>query len=533
MSDPVSVNVSRADAARSGKSLLKSASVVGAWTLLSRVIGLARDVVIAVVFGAGMATDAFFVAFRIPNFFRRMFAEGAFAQAFVPVLAEYKTKKTIDEVRELIANTAGLLSLVLCALTLGAIFFSHQVVWLFAPGFSDNTEKMLLAGNLLGWTFPYLPCLALVALCGAVLNTYQHFSMPAFAPVLLNVGMITAALFVAPLLPQPIMALAWGVLAAGILQLLIQLPVLKTKNLLVWPRLNFRHAGVKRIAVLMVPALFGASITQINLLFNSIMASFIGEGSVSWLYYADRLMELPLGVFGIAIGTVLLPKLSQDHVEASPQAFSQTLDWSLRWVLMIGVPAAVALVMLAESIMASLFYYQNFQQEDVHQAARALQAYGPAIVAFMMIKVLAPGFYAREDLKTPVRVGVYAVVMNVIVSLLLIQSLAHVGLAWATSAAALFNAISLGGLLYHRKIWLLTPGWWHFLGKLTLAVMVMLAVIMWMSPASSFWFQSTLWQRAGQLALMIAGGALSYGGMLWLLRIRQQVSGLRVTGSET
>ena len=528
MSDQPSTSATPTSAARTGKSLLKSASVVGAWTLLSRVIGLARDVVIAVVFGAGMATDAFFVAFRIPNFFRRMFAEGAFAQAFVPVLAEYKAKKSHAEVRELIANTAGLLSLLLCVLTLLAIVFSNQVVWLFAPGFSQHSEKMLLAGSMLGWTFPYLPCLALVALCGAVLNTYQHFSMPAFAPVLLNVGMIAAALGVAPLLPQPIMALAWGVLAAGILQLLIQLPVLKSKNLLIWPRFNCRHAGVKRIAILMIPALFGASITQINLLFNSIMASFLGEGSVSWLYYADRLMELPLGVFG----TVLLPKLSQDHVEASPQVFSQTLDWSLRWVLMIGIPAALALVILSEPIMASLFYYKNFQQDDVQQAARALQAYGPAIAAFMMIKVLAPGFYAREDLKTPVRIGVYAVAMNVVVSLLLIQSLAHVGLAWATSAAALFNATSLGWLLYRRKIWLLTSDWWLFLGKIGLAVLVMIAVIMVLSPAPSFWFQASLWQRAGQLAIIIAGGAGSYGVMLLLLRIRQEVSGLRLTRSE-
>jgi putative peptidoglycan lipid II flippase len=527
MSDQTAVN-----AARTGKSLLKSASVVGAWTLLSRVIGLARDVVIAVVFGAGMATDAFFVAFRIPNFFRRMFAEGAFAQAFVPVLAEYKAKKSLGEVRELIANTTGWLSLVLCVLTLFAIVFANQVVWLFAPGFSQSTEKMLLAGHLLGWTFPYLPCLALVALCGAVLNTYQHFSMPAFAPVLLNVCMIAAALGVAPLLPQPIMALAWGVLAAGILQLLIQLPVLKSKNLLVWPQLNFQHAGVKRVALLMVPALFGASVTQINLLFNSIMASFLGEGSVSWLYYADRLMELPLGVFGIAIGTVLLPKLSQDHVEASPQAFSQTLDWSLRWVLMIGIPAALALVILSEPIMASLFYYKNFQQEDVQQAARALQAYGPAIAAFMMIKVLAPGFYAREDLKTPVRIGVCAVVTNVVVSLLLIRSFAHVGLAWATSAAALFNAVSLGWLLYRRKIWLLSTDWWRFLGKITVAVMVMIAVVVGMSPERNFWFEASLWQRAGQLTLMIMGGAGGYGLMLLLLRIRQQVSGVRLTRSE-
>jgi putative peptidoglycan lipid II flippase len=521
-------DVQPVSAARAGKNLLRSASVVGAWTLLSRVIGLVRDIVIAVVFGAGMATDAFFVAFRIPNFFRRIFAEGAFAQAFVPVLADYKTKKTHQEVRELIANTAGLLSLVLCVLTLLAIVFSHQAVWLFAPGFSESSEKMQLAGSMLGWTFPYLPCLALVALCGAVLNTYQHFSMPAFAPVLLNVCMIAAALGLAPLLPQPIMALAWGVLAAGILQLLIQLPALKSKQLLVWPRLNYHHPGVKRIAILMVPAIFGASITQINLLFNSIMASFLGEGSVSWLYYADRLMELPLGVFGVAIGTVLLPKLSQDHVEASPHAFSQTLDWSLRWVLLIGIPAALALVVLSAPIMASLFFYKNFEQQDVLQAARALQAYGPAIAAFMMIKVLAPGFYARQDLKTPVHVGIYAVVMNVVVSLSLIQTLAHVGLAYATSAAALFNAASLGWLLHRKGIWMLSADWWLFLGKMLLAISVMLGMLWCVSPESQFWFHSSMWQRIGYLTLLIVVGGGSYGLMLLLLKISHQVSSRRL-----
>lgn len=516
-------------AAREGKSLLKSAGVVGAWTLLSRVIGLARDVVIAVVFGAGMATDAFFVAFRIPNFFRRLFAEGAFAQAFVPVLADYKAKQDLFAVRILIANTAGLLLLTLFVLTVLAMCFSHQAVWLFAPGFSEDSEKILLAGRMLNLTFPYLPCLALVALCGAVLNTYQHFSMPAFAPVLLNICMIAAAVWLAPHLPQPVMALAWGVLVAGVLQLLIQLPALKSKQLLVLPRLDYRHAGVKRVARLMVPAIFGVSITQINLLFNSIMASFLGEGSVSWLYYADRLMELPLGVFGIAIGTVLLPKLSNDHVNDSPQAFSATLDWSLRWVLMIGLPAALALVVLSEPIMASLFFYRQFDVLDVHQSARALQAYGPAIAAFMMIKVLAPGFYAREDLKTPVRIGIYAVLLNVTVSLLSTRYLAHVGLACATSAAALFNATCLGWQLHRKGVWQLSHDWISFLWKIVLALIVMVSVLTVAAPDRNFWFVMPAWQRVLGLTGLIVVGAVSYLLCLWLLRMQQQVALFRLT----
>ncbi len=519
---------SAAKAARTGKNLLKSASVVGGWTLLSRVIGLVRDVVIAVVFGAGMASDAFFVAFRIPNFFRRLFAEGAFAQAFVPVLADYKAKQSHDEVRRLIAYTAGLLALVLGGLTLLAIVFSNHMVWLFAPGFSADPAKIALASSLLSWTFPYLPCLALVALCSAVLNTYQHFSMPALAPVLLNVCMIAAALGVAPFLPQPIMALAWGVLVAGILQLLIQLPVLKAKNLLVWPRLNIRHPGVQQILVLMVPALFGMSVTQINLLFNSVMASYLQEGSVSWLQYADRLMELPLGVFGIAIGTVLLPKLSQDHVESSPQVFSNTLDWSLRCVLLIGIPASLALVMLAEPIMASLFFYRKFDAEDVRQSALALQAYGPAIFAFMMIKVLAPGFYARQDLKTPVRIGMCAVAINVLVSVSSMPYLAHVGLACATSSAAVFNASSLGWQLRKKGIWLAASDWWPFIGKSLAAVMVMIAVLLWLSPDRNFWYSVSVWQRAAWLAFLVISGGLSYVATLAVLRIQRQVSTQRL-----
>ncbi len=442
--------------------LLRSSAVVSVMTLLSRVLGMVRDMVVASYFGSGAAADAFFIAFKIPNFLRRLFAEGAFAQAFVPVLSEYRAKRTQLEVKLLVDRTAGMLGLILTGITALGVLGSPYVVMLFAPGFHDEPAKMQLAGELLRITFPYLLLISLTAFTSGVLNTYGRFAVPGFTPVLLNVCMILSAVFLTPYFDQPIMALAWGVFIAGFAQLAFQLPYVARLGLLPRPRVRFGDEGVRRIMLLMVPALFGVSVSQINLLLDTVLASFLQTGSVSWLYYADRLSELPLGAFGIAIGTVILPSLSRQHAGDDPKAFSSTMDWALRMVMLVGVPAALALGILAEPMIASLFHYGAMTEEAVVQSARALQAYSLGVLAFMLIKVLAPGFFARQDLKTPVRVAIICMVANMVMNLILIWPLKHVGLALATSLSSMLNAFLLFWGLYKIGVYRPAPGWWLF-----------------------------------------------------------------------
>ncbi|MFO8155099.1 MAG: murein biosynthesis integral membrane protein MurJ, partial [Thiohalospira sp.] len=382
--------------------MLQSTAVVGGFTLLSRILGFVRDVVIARVFGAGVATDAFFVAFKIPNFMRRLFAEGAFNQAFIPVLAEYRTDREHAETRELVGRTAGTLGLFLLGLTILGVVGAPVLIGLFAPGFIGDAERFDLAVEMLRLTFPYLLFIALTALAGGVLNTYGRFAVPAFTPVLLNISLITAAAFAAPSFAEPIRALAWGVFIAGAAQLAFQLPFLARLGLLPVPRWGAANAGVRRIARLMVPALFGSSVAQINLLIDTLIASLLATGSVSWLYYADRLVEFPLGVFGIALATVILPGLSAHHAANDPAAFSRMIDRALRWVLLVSAPATLGLILLAGPILTTLFEYGAFTAADTAMAAVALMAYSIGLTGFILVKVLAPGYFARQDTKTPV-----------------------------------------------------------------------------------------------------------------------------------
>ncbi|MCF7981873.1 MAG: murein biosynthesis integral membrane protein MurJ, partial [Pseudomonadales bacterium] len=407
---------------------LKSTGVVGSYTMLSRILGLLRDVVIANFIGASASADAFFVAFKIPNFLRRLFAEGAFAQAFVPVLSEYKTQRDHLAVKELVNNVAGTLGLALALLTGVAMVAAPVITLVFAPGFIQYEEKLALTTDLLRITFPYLFFISLTAFSGSILNSYGRFGIPAFTPVLLNISLICAALFLAPNLNEPVMALGWGVLIAGAAQLLFQLPFLAKLHLLPAPKLHRQHEGVKQILTLMLPALFGVSVSQINLLLDTLLASFLKTGSVSWLYYSDRLVELPLGVFGIAIATVILPSLSRLHASQSTEKFSQTLDWALRSVCVIGVPAALALFILAEPLIITLFQYGAMTERDVAMAAMSLRAYSFGLFAFMLIKVLAPGYFSRQDTKTPVRIAVWAMLTNMILNLILVWPLQHAGL---------------------------------------------------------------------------------------------------------
>ncbi len=504
------------------RGLMRSGLVVSAMTMLSRVMGLVRDVVVATFLGAGNGSDAFFVAFKIPNFLRRLFAEGAFNQAFVPVLSEYSTQRTKQEIRELLNAVAGSLTALLALITALAMLGAPWLVWLFAPGFGRDPEKLALTADMLRLTFPYLLLISLTAFSGSVLNTWNRFAVPAFTPVLLNISLIGAALLLMPLMEEPAMALAWGVLIAGAAQLAFQVPFLLRLGLLPTPWPNFAHDGVKRILKLMVPALFGVSVSQINLLLDTVLASLLAAGSVSWLYYSDRLVELPLGVFGVAIGTIILPALSKRHAEQSTEHFSAMLDWAIRVVLLLGVPAALALAILAEPFLITLFHYGAMTDNDIQMAAMSLRAYAFGLVAFMLIKVLAPGFFARQDTKTPVKVGIIAMVANMVFNLLLIWPLAHAGLALATALSAFLNAGLLGYLLYRQQVLVFQPGWGRYAVQLVGGSVLMSVALMLVSPDWQVWLEFGLWQRVRWVAgLVVLGGGLYFISLTALgLRLR-------------
>ena len=499
-----------------GTGLLRSSAVVGSMTMLSRVLGLLRDVVIAAFVGATANADAFFVAFKVPNFLRRLFAEGAFSQAFVPVLAEYREAGPDAAVKALLARVAGVLGGSLLLLTTLMVVGAPVVTALFAPGFLRDPAKYALTVDMIRITFPYLFLISMTGFCGAILNSYGRFAVPAFTPVWLNLSLISSALLAAPLFDEPVFALAWGVMLAGVVQLLFQLPFLYRLELVPRPVWDTRHEGVRQIARLMVPALFGVSVSQINLLLDTVLASFLPTGSVSWLYYSDRLTELPLGVFGIAIATVILPRLSRLQAGSAADHYAATLDWAMRSVLLIGIPASVALVLLAEPILITLFQYGALEASDVAMAALSLRAYSLGLLAFMLVKVLAPGFYARQDMVTPVKIGITAMVANMVmnvafvVPLYLFFNIGHVGLALATSLAAWLNAGLLLRGLMRIDVLKLQPGWRLFLARLVVSTVAMAAVLLWLTPADLEWQSWTWWRRGWQMALVVSAGLVSY-----------------------
>jgi putative peptidoglycan lipid II flippase len=483
--------------------------MVGGLTLISRILGFIRDVVIASHFGAGATTDAFLVAFKIPNFMRRLFAEGAFSQAFIPVLSEYKTQREKAEVKQLIDHVSGNLGGVLLLVTVIGVLFAPIMVLIFAPGFYAQPEKYQMTAAMLQITFPYLLLIALTAFAGSVLNTYGRFAIPALTPVLLNLSMIGATLWLAPHLELPIMALAWSVLLAGVLQLAFQLPFLARLQLFPKPRFEWGHEGVKRIYRLMLPALFGVSVTQINLMVDTLMASFLVTGSVSWLYYSDRLMEFPVGVFGLALATVTLPNLSKTVAKGDFQTYSKTLDWALRWVFLVCIPATFGMIALATPILSTLFHRGQFSEHDVIMTTRSLIAYTIGLLGFVAVKVLASGFYSRQDTRTPVRIGVIAMLTNIVLNLTLILPLQHAGLAFSTSVAALLNA----WLLYHnlRKDGVFQPqaGWRNLLLRIFLASLCM-GVILWWGSGLSHWLNLRLMERGFYLLGWLVAGMVIY-----------------------
>ncbi|MFI8482556.1 murein biosynthesis integral membrane protein MurJ [Pseudomonas sp. NPDC078700] len=500
--------------------LLKSLAAVSSLTMLSRVLGFVRDTIIARTFGAGVASDAFVVAFKLPNLLRRIFAEGAFSQAFVPILAEYKTQQGEEATRTFIAYVSGLLTLVLALVTLIGVIAAPWIVWISAPGFADEADRFALTTDLLRVTFPYILLISLSSLAGAVLNTWNRFSVPAFVPTLLNVSMIVFALFLTPYFDPPIMTLGWAVLVGGLLQLLYQLPHLKRVGMLVLPRLNLKDLGVWRVLKQMGPAIFGVSVSQISLIINTIFASFLVAGSVSWMYYADRLMELPSGVLGVALGTILLPALSKTYSSANREDYSRLLDWGLRLCFVLVLPSAVALAVLAEPLTVSLFQYGKFSANDALMTQHALIAYAIGLLGIILVKILAPGFYAQQNIKTPVKIAIFTLFSTQLMNLAFIGPLAHVGLALSIGLAACLNASLLYWQLRKADMFQPQPGWLMYLVKLVVAVSVMAAVLFAVMHYMPEWASGGMLERLLRLGVLVAAGLVSYFASLLLMGFR-------------
>ncbi|QLK87426.1 murein biosynthesis integral membrane protein MurJ [Arsenophonus endosymbiont of Aphis craccivora] len=500
--------------------LLKSLAAISSMTMFSRILGFIRDAIIARFFGAGAATDAFFVAFRLPNLLRRIFAEGAFSQAFVPILAEYKNQQGDEATRTFIAYVSGLLTLILAIVTLAGILAAPWIIYITAPGFTDTADKFDLTVRLLRITFPYILLISLVSLAGAILNTWNRFSVPAFAPTLLNISMIISVLFLAPYCEPPIIALGWGIFAGGILQLLYQLPYLQKIGMLVLPRISFRNSGVWRVLKLMGPAIIGVSVSQISLIINTIFASFLQSCSVSWMYYADRLMELPTGVLGVALGTILLPSMAKSFSTGDHKEYQRLMDWGLRLCFLLALPCAIALAILAEPLTVSLFQYGNFTAYDAVMTQRALIAYCVGLMGLIVVKVLAPGFYSRQDIKTPVKIAIITLILTQLMNLVFIGSLKHAGLALSIGLAACFNALMLYWQLRRQAIFSPLAGWGKFLLKLIAALIVMVAVLLLLLNFMTPWEQGNMLMRITRLLLVVFAGAMSYFAALFIFGFR-------------
>ena len=500
--------------------LLKAVATVSSMTLVSRILGLVRDVLIATLFGAKAETDAFLVAFRIPNLLRRLFAEGAFSQAFVPVLSEYKIRRGEAETKTLADRTASVLAVALLGVTALGVLAAPVIVYLSAPGFAANPEKFDLTVAMLRVTFPYILFISLVSLAGGILNTWSRFTIPALTPTLLNVAFIVGALFCARFFDRPIMVLAWAVFAGGVLQLALQVPALARIGMLPRLELGFSDPGVRRIILLMGPAVIGVSISQVSLLINTIFASFLENGSVTWLYYADRLMEFPTALLGVALGTVLLPSLSKYHSQAAEGEYSRLLDWGLRLTFLLAAPAAVALAILSVPLITTLFHYGQFGERDVWMTRQALVAYSAGLLGLILVKVLAPGFYARQNIATPVRIAIVTLIATQLMNAALIVPLKHSGLALSIGLGACLNA----GLLYRglRRQGIFQPqaGWGAFALKVAVALAAMASALWYAMGAESWWLAASGATRSGAIAGLVVLGGAAYFGCLWVLGFR-------------
>jgi putative peptidoglycan lipid II flippase len=512
------------------RGFFRSTAVVGITTLLSRITGLARDVVYASAVPT-VSMEVFVLANQIPNLLRRLFAEGAFSQAFVPVVAEYRAKRTTEEVRELVDSVAGTLGGVLAVVSLLGVIAAPLIVLICAPGFTTKDEgQFALAVEMLRWTFPYLLFVSLTALAGGVLNSYQKFALPAFSSVVLNIVMIIFAAWISPYFETPVLALAIGVFVGGVLQVVIQIPALLRLRVLKWPRWDRKHEAVRRIAVLMGPAIVGSSMGQLSVMLSTGIASLLADGSMTWLYFADRLVEFPLGVFSIALATVILPSLSAQHAQRTPAEFSATLAWAMRLVCVIVIPASVALFALAGPLTVALYHYGKFEATDVEMTRLALMAFSVALLGWSIIKVLATGYYARQDTKGPVRIAMRSLGVTMALNVLLVAALWYTGYLKTPGAHALLaltngiGAIMNAGLLYvglvRKQILNRGQGLGKLVGRILIASVVMAALLVWFGGDVSTWLVTSKTMRIAWLGALVTGGALAYFVVLWLLGVR-------------
>jgi putative peptidoglycan lipid II flippase len=499
--------------------LHKTLATVSGMTMLSRVTGLLRELLIARAFGASAYTDAFFVAFRIPNLLRRLFAEGAFSQAFVPILAEYKNRKGDTSTKELVDHVATILSWALLITCLLGIIGAPVIVYFIATGLKSDLDAFNTSVTMTRIMFPYIGFMSFVALAGGILNTWREFKIPALTPVLLNLSFIAASLFVAPHMRQPVYALAFAVFVGGVLQIAIQIPALHKFGML--PRISFRpkaaltDPGVRRVLKQMVPATFAVSVAQISLIINTNIASRLQNGSVSWLSYADRLMEFPTALLGVALGTILLPSLAKAHADADKVEYSSLLDWGLRLTFLLALPSAVGLATLSEPLTTTLFHYGKFDAQSVVMTGRALIAYGVGLIGLILVKILAPGFYAKQDIRTPVKIAVGVLVATQLMNMLFVPWIAHAGLALSIGLGACFNAAFLYWGLRRRGIYVANRGWGLFLIRLVGALFLLAGVALW--SAGHFDWQGMRNQpihRVGALiAVLLACGATYFGAL--------------------
>lgn len=500
--------------------------MTGTATLVSRITGLVREIVYAVMFGASAFMDAWLVAFKIPNFLRRLFAEGSFSQAFVPVISEYQQKRTHDEVRELVDEVAGTFGVLLFVVTVVGVSAAPLIILAFAPAWHDEPDQWQAATSMLRWTFPYLLFISLSALFSGVLNSYQRFALPAYTQVIMNVVLIVVTVCIAPRTGNPGVALAMGVFASGLLQLAFQIPSVMRMGLFRRPRWKPAAEGVRRIGRLMAPGIFGSSVAQVSLLLDTQIASLITAG-VSWLYFADRLLEFPLGVFSIALATVILPSLARHHAAESMAHFNGTLDWALRLVIVLVSPAAVAMLVFAGPLTATTFGYGRFDAHDVRMASYALMAYSWGLLGFSLVKVLAPGYFARQDTRTPVRVGLISLGVNLLLNLCVALPAVHLGftyphilIATATCASAAVNSTLLWRGLARAGVYQARPGWGALLTRVFLANAAMAVLLVWLGGSLQSWLDLPALERSARLAACVAAGAASYFAVLYLSGLR-------------
>lgn len=496
-------------------------------TLISRVLGLVRDVVVANLLGANASADVFFFANKIPNFLRRLFVEGAFAQAFIPVLTEVEAEGDKAQMRQFLAKVSGTLGAIVTVVAVLGVIGSPVVAAIFGTGWfldylndGEAADKYLLASAMLKITFPYIFFITLVGLSGAILNTMNRFAVAAFTPVLLNIVIIACAVVFQERFDEPAYALAWGVFLGGLVQLLFQLPFLLRAGVLVRPQWGWHDPKVSKVRKLMIPALFGVSVSQINLLLDTLIASFLVTGSISWLYYSDRLLEFPLGLFGIAIATVILPTLSRDFVSAKPGQFSANMDWAVRMVCALGIPAAAGLVLLAEPILLVLFQRGAFTPETAYMASLSLMAYASGLLSFMLVKVLAPGFYSRQDTKTPVKYGIWTMATNMVFNLILAIPFGYIGLAAATAISATMNAFLLYQNLHRNGVYQVSKTTVYFLIRIALATVAMVSVILWLNQDMTYWAESTLMAQITLLVKLIGAGVATFAVVAVVLGMR-------------